>query len=113
MTVLMSGASTMYVSPTNIYVTYPNWFNGSDVTSIYRIKIDGLQLTLEAQGSVPGYTINQYAMDEYNSNLRIATNVQNTFVGNTFTSLGLPSQQRLRTQPKPICRGQTGRSGAG
>ena len=79
MTVLMSGASTMYVSPDNIYVAYPNWVNGTDLTSIYRVKIAGLQLTLEAQGAVPGYTINQYAMDEYNDNLRIATNFwQNT-----------------------------------
>jgi inhibitor of cysteine peptidase len=81
MTVLMSGASTMYVSPANIYVAYPNWVNGSDVTSIYRVKIDGLQLTLEAQGAVPGYTINQYAMDEYNSNLRIATNLWQSLDG--------------------------------
>jgi inhibitor of cysteine peptidase len=81
MTVLMSGASTMYVSPTNIYVAYPNWVNGSDVTSIYRVKIDGLQLTLEAQGAVPGDTINQYALDEYNGNLRIATNLWETSGG--------------------------------
>ena len=75
MTVLMSGASTMYVSPDNIYVAYPNWVNGTDVTAIYRVKIDGLQLTLQAQGNVPGYTINQYAIDEYSGNLRIATNL--------------------------------------
>ncbi len=75
MTVLMSGASTMYVSPDNIYVAYPNWVNGSGVTAIYRVKIDGLQLTLQAQGNVPGYTINQYAIDEYSGNLRIATNL--------------------------------------
>ena len=89
MTVLMSGASTMYVSQSNIYVAYPNWVNGSDVTSIYRVKIDGLQLTFEAQGGVPGYTINQYAMDEYNGNLRIATNMQqNAVISNAFTSQG-------------------------
>ncbi len=86
MTVLMSGASTMYVSSDNIYVAYPNWINGSDITSIYRIKIDGLQLTLEAQGAVPGYTINQYAMDEFNGNLRIATNLQQNTVITRFSS---------------------------
>ncbi|MCW3996464.1 MAG: beta-propeller domain-containing protein [Candidatus Bathyarchaeota archaeon] len=75
MTVLMSGASTMYVSLGNIYVAYPNWANGNSFTSIYRVKIDGLNLRFEAQGSVPGYTINQYAMDEYDGNLRIATNL--------------------------------------
>ena len=88
MTVLMSGASTMYVSPNNIYVTYPNWVNGSDVTSIYRVKIDGLQLTLQAQGAIPGYTINQYAMDEYNGNLRIATNMPNNLIAVPFTGQG-------------------------
>ena len=85
MTVLMSGASTMYVSQDNIYVAYPNWVNGTDITAIYRVKIDGLQLTLEAQGAVPGNTINQYAMDEYKGNLRIATNLQNAFIGIPFT----------------------------
>ena len=35
------------------------------------------QLSFEAQGSVPGYTINQYSMDEYNGYFRIATNWQN------------------------------------
>ena len=75
MTVLMSGASTMYVSQSNIYVTYPTWANGSELTSIYRVKINGLNLAFEAAGSVPGYIINQYAMDEYNGNLRVATNL--------------------------------------
>ncbi len=75
MTVLMSGASTMYVSLNNIYVAYPDWANGSQFTSIYRVKINGLHLIFEAEGSVPGYTINQYAMDEYSGNLRIATNL--------------------------------------
>lgn len=84
MTVLMSGASTMYVSPDNIYIAYPNWVNGSDITSIYRVKINGLQLTLDAQGGVPGYTINQYAMDEYNGNLRIATNLQSALISTPF-----------------------------
>jgi inhibitor of cysteine peptidase len=84
MTVLMSGASTMYVSPDNIYVTYPNWVNGTDITSIYRVKIDGLKLTFEAQGGVPGNTINQYALDEYGGNLRIATNMWNGLIAVPF-----------------------------
>ncbi len=85
MTVLMSGASTMYVSPENIYIAYPNWVNGSDVTSIYKVKINGLDLTFEAQGGVPGNTINQYSLDEYNGNLRIATNLWNGLISIPFT----------------------------
>jgi inhibitor of cysteine peptidase len=75
MTVLMGGASTMYVSPDNLYVTYTGWDQTSgQYTSIYRVAINGLQLSLAAQGGVPGYTINQYSMDEYNGYFRIATN---------------------------------------
>jgi inhibitor of cysteine peptidase len=75
MTVMMGGASTMYVSTGNIYVTYPNWDqNTGTYTSIYRVAISGLQLSLQAEGSVPGNTINQYSMDEYNGDFRIATN---------------------------------------
>ena len=72
LTVLINGASTMYVSPNNIYLAYPNW-NNNQYTSLYRVKINGLQLSFEAQGTVPGYIINQYALDEYNGNLRVAT----------------------------------------
>jgi uncharacterized secreted protein with C-terminal beta-propeller domain len=75
MTVMMGGASTMYVSPTNIYVTYPNWDNSAgSYTAIYRVNINGLDLSLQAQGSVPGNLLNQYSMDEYNGYFRVATN---------------------------------------
>jgi len=100
MTVLMSGASTMYVSTDNIYVTYPNWVNGTDVTSIYRVKIDGLQLTLAAQGGVPGYTINQYALDEYGGNLRVATNLPSDLIAIPFTGAG--STQNTNTQSNNV-----------
>jgi uncharacterized secreted protein with C-terminal beta-propeller domain len=75
MTVLMGGASAMYVSPSNIYLTYSGWDQTSgQYQSIYRVGINGLQLSVQAQGSVPGYIINQYAMDEYNGYFRVATN---------------------------------------
>ncbi len=75
LTVMMGDASTMYVSSGNIYVTYPNWqMDSGTYTSIYRVAINGLQLTLQAQGSVPGNTINQYSMDEYSGTFRVATN---------------------------------------
>jgi uncharacterized secreted protein with C-terminal beta-propeller domain len=75
MTVMMGRTSTMYVSPQNVYITYPCWDQTSgQYTSIYRIAIDGLHLSLEAQGSIPGRVLNQYSMDEYDGNFRIATN---------------------------------------
>jgi len=76
MTVLMGGASTMYVSISNIYVTYPSWTEEGEYTSIYRISINKETLNFEAKGSVPGYVLNQYSMDEYNGNFRLATTSQ-------------------------------------
>ncbi len=77
MTVMMGGTSTMYVSTGNIYVTYPTWSDGQ-YTSIYRVRIDGDSLVFEAKGSVPGYVLNQYSMDEYNGHFRVATTWQKT-----------------------------------
>ena len=84
MTILMGGTSTMYVSVDNLYVTYSTWNNGQ-YTSIYRVSVDEGILNFEAKGSVPGYILNQYSMDEYNGYFRIATTWQNiTHVNNVY-----------------------------
>jgi uncharacterized secreted protein with C-terminal beta-propeller domain len=71
MTIMMSGTSNMYVSQSNMYVTCPS--SSGQGTDIYRVGINGLNLTFQAEGSVPGYIINQYSMDEYNGYFRVAT----------------------------------------
>lgn len=76
MTVLMGGSSAMYVSTSNIYVTYSTW-NEGQYTTIYRVRINGATLAFEAKGNVPGYVLNQYSMDEYNGYFRVATTWQN------------------------------------
>jgi uncharacterized secreted protein with C-terminal beta-propeller domain len=76
MTVMMGGASNMYVSLNNIYVTYPTWSSQGQYTSIYRIRVNGGNLTFEAKGNVTGYVLNQYSMDEYNGYFRLATTSQ-------------------------------------
>ncbi len=73
LTVLMGGTSNMYVSSSNIYVTYPN--NTGESTEIYRVAINGANLSFDAKGVVPGTVLNQYSMDEYNSYFRVATTV--------------------------------------
>ena len=73
MTVLMAGASTMYVSLGNMYVTYPTWAMNGQYTAIYRVSIDKGALDFKAKGSVSGSVLNQYSMDEYNGYFRLAT----------------------------------------
>jgi uncharacterized secreted protein with C-terminal beta-propeller domain len=76
MTLMMGGTSTMYVSTENIYITYPTWSDEGQFTSIYRVRVNGSALAFEAQGSVAGYVLNQYAMDEYNGYFRVTTTWQ-------------------------------------
>ncbi|MFA4826020.1 MAG: beta-propeller domain-containing protein [Methanoregula sp.] len=42
-------------------------------TAIHKIGINNGAITYIAKGEVPGYLKNQFAMDEYNNNLRVAT----------------------------------------
>jgi uncharacterized secreted protein with C-terminal beta-propeller domain len=42
-------------------------------TDIYKISINNGNIEYKANGEVPGYTLNQFSMDEYNNNFRIAT----------------------------------------
>jgi inhibitor of cysteine peptidase len=69
LTLVTGGASCMYVSLNDIYVTYPQ----SGGVSIYRIHIDKNNMTFQAEGRVPGNVLNQYSMDEYNGYFRLAT----------------------------------------
>ena len=45
----------------------------TEKTVIQKISIGGMNINHAATGEVPGYTLNQFSMDEYNGNFRIAT----------------------------------------
>jgi uncharacterized secreted protein with C-terminal beta-propeller domain len=75
-TILLGASSTLYVSPDNIYLTFPVWGTGMgdfDKTSIHRIHIAGDEITPVASGEVPGSVLNQFSMDEYDGYFRVAT----------------------------------------
>ena len=96
MSFLTGYSSVMYVSESNIYVTYPhyNYYGSiyavqgdvtvsstswsSSYTTIYWIDISSASMVLEASGTVRGNVIDRYAMDEKDGNLRIATTDSNT-----------------------------------
>ncbi len=86
-TIVMGSTSSVYVSTDNIYLTFPdyNWWQENDTmkTTIQRIQIDADKMTFAASGEVPGYILNQFSMDEYNGNFRIATTI-NDFNWRTF-----------------------------
>ncbi len=69
---LIGTTSTIYVSLHDIYLTQPVW-SQSQQTIVHRISIDGLAITYQATGAVPGHVLNQFSMDEYSGYLRIAS----------------------------------------
>ncbi|TMI09434.1 hypothetical protein E6H34_01430 [Candidatus Bathyarchaeota archaeon] len=71
-TYVIGTTSTIYVSLHDIYLTQPLWSQGQQ-TIVHRINIDGLAITYQSTGAVPGHVLNQFSMDEYNGYLRIAT----------------------------------------
>ena len=75
-TILLGASSNLYVSPDNIYLTFPVWGNGvgdSEKTTIHRIRIEGNNIEPVASGEVPGTVLNQFSMDEYDGYFRVAT----------------------------------------
>ena len=70
LTIMLGGTSNMYVSLTNMYITFPE---SQEQTSIYRIHIENNTMNCEAKGKVPGRELNQFSMDEHHNHFRIAT----------------------------------------
>jgi len=59
----------------------------TEKTVIHKVSIDKNSIEHTAQGEVPGTVLNQFSMDEYNGNFRIATTTGNTWEGNSLNNL--------------------------
>ncbi len=95
-TFLAGYSTTLYVSQDNIYLAYqkqvpytrisvPRTLAGDSIASqeppvegtvIHRFAIDNGNINYKATGDVPGHLLNQFSMDEYRGNLRVATTVE-------------------------------------
>ncbi len=66
---VLGTGNTVYCSKDNLYVL------GADEkgTNILKFALDEGEITLEANGTVEGTTLNQFSADEYNGNFRVAT----------------------------------------
>ena len=69
---LIGTSSNIYVSTHQIYLTQPIW-SQNEQTAVHRISIDGGSISYQATGTVFGHVLNQFSMDEFNGNFRIAT----------------------------------------
>ena len=95
---VLGGGSNIYASVNNLYVMYENYnvgvvpvpAAGSKVvapsiseTNIIKYSLANGVPKVSAFGTVPGSILNQFSVDEYNSNFRIATTTGNTWDGST------------------------------
>lgn len=93
---LLGWDTTLYVSPTDVFIAYQNDQSGwrlplktvenngrSEITSsiqesvINRFAINQGLISYKSTGTVPGYLLNQFSLDQYDGNLRVATTVDN------------------------------------
>ena len=68
------GAGTeMYVSENNLYLMTQNGYWESKESTIYKFELKDAKVLAVASGTVEGYVRDQFSMDEYEGNLRVAT----------------------------------------
>ena len=63
----------IYASENNLYLTQTNYEDYVYNTRIYKFKLNNSRIELLAKGTVNGNVNDQFSMDEYDGNLRIAT----------------------------------------
>ena len=72
---LFGAGTEIYVSEKNMYIITPNYNNYWEVndSTIYKFRLDNSSVKAVASGKVNGTINDQFSIDEYEGNLRIAT----------------------------------------
>jgi len=74
----LGSAYNVYSSQTALFLTGAKYLNNGSETAIYKFAISNDEIACVASASAPGYIINQFSMDEFEGNFRIATNNNNS-----------------------------------
>ncbi|MCM2465344.1 beta-propeller domain-containing protein [Methanoculleus oceani] len=89
-TFLLGYDTTLFASAKNLYIGYrymgaassgpaatmPDYAGSREQTIVHRFAIDDGRIDYKAMGRVPGHLLNQFSLDEYGENLRVATTVE-------------------------------------
>ena len=92
---VLGGSGEIYMNAENLYLSRSNWeetvsdpytedqytvtdHSSKSTTEISRYSIENGTVSLAATGKVDGYLINQFAMDEYDGNLRVVTTLDSS-----------------------------------
>lgn len=77
----------VYADEDSLYLTR-TIYNEENKTIIYKFLLNNSRIMLQASGEVDGSLNNQFSMDEYNGNLRLATTSQIVITPNQFEDVG-------------------------
>jgi uncharacterized secreted protein with C-terminal beta-propeller domain len=72
---IIGNSGTIYSSFNNIYIAAVRYSNDEQYkayTDIYRFKLDAASITADGSGTVDGWLLNQFSMDEHDGYLRVA-----------------------------------------
>ncbi|MCL2487078.1 MAG: beta-propeller domain-containing protein [Oscillospiraceae bacterium] len=80
--IFLNNGNTVYANAENIYIagvkySYDSeeWWQSSCDTIVSKFTLNGGEVLFDAMGTVPGNVLNQFSMDAYTGNFRIATTV--------------------------------------
>ena len=79
--------SLVYSDEDSLYLTR-TIYNEENKTIIYKFLLDNSRIMLQASGEVDGSLNNQFSMDEYNGNLRLATTSRVVITPDKFNDIG-------------------------
>lgn len=76
--VLVGNSQNVYASNENLYVASTDWtgpyyYSQGSFTKLYKFALGDGKVTFAAEGIVPGTVLNQFSMDEFRGDFRIAT----------------------------------------
>ncbi len=112
--VLVGSGDNVYASPNNLYVASTDWsgpyyYTQNENTKIYRFALSNGQIDYKAEGLVPGTILNQFSMDEFKGNFRIATTLSDYTPGQSTTANNvyiLDSSLKLQGYLKNLAPGE-------
>lgn len=88
MKLFFGAGNLVYANEKNLYLTQSHYDEETNKTIIYRFALDENKMILTAKGEVKGTLNNQFSMDEYDGNLRVATTSRITIKPNVTEEIG-------------------------
>ncbi|MBR9705276.1 winged helix-turn-helix transcriptional regulator [Candidatus Pacearchaeota archaeon] len=81
--VIVGSGQNVYTSTKNLYIAQ-TYEKGSQKTVIIKFALDNGEIRFKGDGEVKGHILNQFSMDEYNGNFRIATTIGRSSSNNLY-----------------------------